>query len=147
MLAINKILFPCDLTDQSSKITNYALAISEKFNSKICLYHVVQDLHELGKLYISFKWDQKKALEAAETAMESLCEKQLQSCPDVEKKVVTGNPSTEILKAIESEGIDLVIMGSHGRKKLRETIFGSVAENVVKNSPVPVLVINPHKIK
>ena len=90
MLEINKILFPCDLTDQSSKIANYALAISEKFNSKICLFHVVQDLHELGKLYISFKWDQKKASEAAKTAIESLCEKQLWSCPDVEKKAGGG---------------------------------------------------------
>jgi nucleotide-binding universal stress UspA family protein len=150
MLGINKILFPCDLTGQSSKIITYALSISEKFNSRICLLHVVQDLHELGELYmprVSFEWDQKKALECAETAMESLCEEKLQGCFGVEKWVATGDPATEILKAIESGGIDLVIMGTHGRKGLQETVFGSVAEIVVKNSPVPVLVINPYKLE
>jgi len=38
-------------------------------------------------------------------------------------------------------------MGTHGRKELDHTIFGSVAEKVVKKSPVPVLVINPYKIR
>lgn len=38
-------------------------------------------------------------------------------------------------------------MGSHGHKGLEETIFGSVAENVMKKSPVPVLIVNPYKIK
>ena len=40
-----------------------------------------------------------------------------------------------------------VIMGTHGRKGLDHTIFGSVAENVMKKSPVPVLVINPYKMR
>jgi len=38
-------------------------------------------------------------------------------------------------------------MGTHGRKGLEDTIFGSVAENVMKKSSVPVLVINPYKIR
>jgi nucleotide-binding universal stress UspA family protein len=38
-------------------------------------------------------------------------------------------------------------MGSHGRKGLDETIFGSVAENVLKKSPVPVLTVNPYTLK
>jgi nucleotide-binding universal stress UspA family protein len=38
-------------------------------------------------------------------------------------------------------------MGTHGRKGLEHAIFGSVAENVVKKSPVPVLIVNPHKVK
>jgi len=54
------------------------------------------------------------------------------------------NIKQEILKTIDSEGIDLVIMGTHGRKGLKYVFFGSVAENVVKRSPVPVLTINPY---
>jgi nucleotide-binding universal stress UspA family protein len=53
----------------------------------------------------------------------------------------------EILKSIESEDIDLVIMGTHGRKGLEHVVFGSVAENVVKRSSAPVLTINPYKLK
>ena len=50
-------------------------------------------------------------------------------------------------KTIESEAIDLVVMGTHGYKGLEHAIFGSVAEKVVKNSAVPVLTINPYKLK
>ena len=40
--------------------------------------------------------------------------------------------------------MDLIVMGTHGRKGIDRIIFGSVAEKVVKNSPIPVLTIRPH---
>ena len=40
-----------------------------------------------------------------------------------------------------------LVMGTHGRKGLDHAFFGSVAEKVMKNSDVPVLVVNPHKVK
>ena len=79
--------------------------------------------------------------------MDKVCDKQLKGCPNFQRMIVYGDPALEILKATESEGIDMVVMGTHGRKGLDHTFFGSVAENVVKRSDVPVLVINPHKLK
>jgi len=149
MIEIKKILFPLDLTANSSKILPYVLSISEKYNSTICLLHVVQDLNKWGKLYVphsSMDKFQNEAIEAAKKAMDEICENQLQSCPNFQKKVVSGDTIEEILNVIESEDIDLLIMGTHGRKGLDHTIFGSVAEKVVKKSPVPVLVINPYKV-
>jgi nucleotide-binding universal stress UspA family protein len=55
-----------------------------------------------------------------------------------------GDAAEEILKYVRSEGIDLIIMGTHGRKGLEKIVFGSVAERVVQKSPVPVLTINPY---
>jgi nucleotide-binding universal stress UspA family protein len=75
-----------------------------------------------------------------------VCDEQLASCPNFQRLIAYGDPSTEILQAIEKGNIDLVVMGTHGRKGLEHTIFGSVAENVVKRSSAPVLVINPHKV-
>jgi len=60
--------------------------------------------------------------------------------------VVAGDASEEIINYIESQGIDLIIMGTHGRKGLDKVMFGSVAERGVKTSPVPVLVVNPYKV-
>ena len=150
MAEIKKILFPCDLTENSSKILPYVLSVSEKYNSMIYLLHVVQDLHKWGKVYIphpSMDTFQKEALDGAEKALDRVCDQQLESCPNFQRRIVSGDPAMEILKTIETEDIDLVVMGTHGRKGLEHTIFGSVAGNVVKKSPVPVMTINPYKLK
>ena len=47
---------------------------------------------------------------------------------------------------VKPQGIDLVIMGTHGRKGLNRILFGSVAERVIKMSPIPVLSINPYRV-
>jgi nucleotide-binding universal stress UspA family protein len=149
MVEINKILFPIDLTENSSKILPYVLSVSEKYDSSIYLLHVVHDLLKWGHSYVphtSMDNFLKEAIAGAEKAMDRVCDEQLQSCPNFQRRIVSGDPVAEILKTIESEGIDMVIMGTHGRKGLEHVIFGSVAENVVKKSPVPVLTINPHHL-
>jgi nucleotide-binding universal stress UspA family protein len=150
MVEIKRIRFPCDLTENSSKILPYVLSMSEKYNSMIYLLHVVQDLHKWGKVYIphtSMDKFQKEALEGAEKALDRVCEEQLQSCPNFQRRIVSGDPAMEILKTIETEDIDLVVMGTHGRKGLEHILMGSVAGNVVKKSPVPVMTVNPYKLK
>ena len=154
MMEIKKILFPCDVTENSSKILPYVLSVSEKYDSKIYLLHVVPDLQKWPREYIShtspyasLDMFKKEALEGAEKAMDRVCEEQLQSCPNFQRRVVSGDPATEILKTIETEDMDMVIMGTHGRKGLEHIILGSVAENVVRKSAVPVMTINPYKVK
>lgn len=154
MMEMKKILFPCDVTENSSKILPYVLSVSEKYDSTIYLLHVVPDLQKWAKEYIShtspyasLDMFKKEALEGAEKAMDRVCEEQLQSCPNFQRRVVSGDPATEILKTIETEDMDMVIMGTHGRKGLEHIILGSVAENVVRKSPVPVMTINPYKVE
>jgi nucleotide-binding universal stress UspA family protein len=147
-MKIKKVLFPCDLTENAAKILPYVLTFSEKFHSTIYLLHVVRDLQKWGKLYVphpSLDTAQREALEGAEKVLGTICDEQMKGCPNFQRKIVSGDPATEILKSIDSERIDLVVMGTHGRKGLESTIFGSVAESVVKKSPVPVLVVNPWK--
>ena len=55
------------------------------------------------------------------------------------KHVAVGDPTQEILKLIDKEEIDLVVMASHGSQG--NFRFGSVTEKVLKNSPVPVTTI------
>ena len=150
MPEFKKILFPCDLSPTTSKILKYVLSIAEKYDSEVYLLHTVQDLRQMGDLYIprfSLEFDQQKIIKGAEKAIESFCDNELQSCPNFKKRIVSGDPASEILKVIQNENFDLVVMGTHGRKGIEETIFGSVAENVVKKSPVPVLTINPYLLK
>jgi nucleotide-binding universal stress UspA family protein len=59
-----------------------------------------------------------EAVKGAEKELESVCEKQLQGCPNFQKRLLFGDPIQKILETIESEKIGLVIMGTHGRKGL-----------------------------
>ncbi len=151
MVEIKRILFPIDFTQNSSKILPYVLSVSEKYDAMIYLLHVVEDLSKWDSgsyiPHIPLAQYQGDALKGAEKTLDRVCEEQLESCPNFQKKILSGDPAQEILKTIESEEIDLVIMGTHGRKGLEHVFFGSVAENVVKKSPVPVLTINPYKVK
>lgn len=151
MIEIKKILFPIDFTEKSSKISPYVLSVSDHYNSMVYVLHVVEDLSKWGgEVYlphIPLKEYQLEPLKGAEKALERVCEEQLQSCPNLQRLIASGDPAQEILKIIDSEWIDMVIMGTHGRKGLDHVAFGSVAENVVRISPVPVLTVNPYKIK
>jgi nucleotide-binding universal stress UspA family protein len=60
-----------------------------------------------------------------------------------ESFVVTGNAAPEILKFINERDIDLIVMGTHGRTGVKHFLLGSVAERIVRESPVPVLTIHP----
>ncbi len=149
MMKVDRMLFPCDFTENSSKVLPYVLSMAEKYNSQVYILYV-DELHKWGGHFIphtSLGKLQEQSLKAAEKAMDRICEEHLQGCPNFQRKIVSGEPATEILKLIESEDIDMVVMGTHGRKGMENAIFGSVAENVVKKSPVPVLVINPYKLK
>ncbi len=147
MVEIKKILFPYDLSENALKIVPYVLSVSEAYNSTIYLLHVVDVRGNVFISHASLDVFQKQALEAAKDALGRICEEHFQSHPNFQKRIVFGDPITEILITIDSEDIDLVIMGTYGRKGLEHIIFGSVAENVVKKSPAPVLTINPYKLK
>lgn len=81
------------------------------------------------------EWENQTAKER----LNEVCNKYLKGCPLYIKHIVIGDPAQEILKLIEKEKVDMVVMASRGRKG--HFHFGSVAEKVVKNSPVPVVTI------
>ena len=63
------------------------------------------------------------------------------------KTISVGDPADEIISYIKNEGVDLVIMGTHGRRGVKRTFLGSVANEVITRSPVPVVVINPMRVE
>lgn len=150
MTEFKKILFPSDLEESSAKILPFVLSTAEKWDSEIYILYVVDDplkwdgMYEMA--YPSLSNLQEEALKAAKKALDKVCRNTLNGCPNFHRMVASGNTTSEILKAIQTEGIDMVIMGTHGSNWFGRTLFGSVAENVVKKSPVPVLVVNPNKI-
>jgi nucleotide-binding universal stress UspA family protein len=147
---IKTILFPCDLTAHSARILNYSLSLAEKFGSKIHVLHVVQDLRDWAGLYMPHKrldLEQKEVVENARKSLIQFCDNLLGDRAPLRMLVVSGDPALEIIQSAKQEGVDLIVMGTHGRKGLEYSLFGSVAAKVVRYSPVPVLTVNPEHLK
>jgi nucleotide-binding universal stress UspA family protein len=62
---------------------------------------------------------------------------------NAQSKVVWGRPADEILQYIKEHKMDLVIMSTHGRSGIPRWAMGSVADKVIRSSPIPVLIIPP----
>jgi nucleotide-binding universal stress UspA family protein len=59
----------------------------------------------------------------------------------MEYRVQYGNPATEILSVAVREKCDMIIMGTHGRNGIDRVLLGSIAEEVMRNAPCPVLTV------
>jgi len=148
MKEFNKILFPVDLSESSPKLVPYVTLMASKFGSKIHLLFVARVFEYFSGIYVphpSISKFEDEVVKGAKKRIEEFTEEYFSDFPATKAKVVAGDISEEILKYTVSNGIDLLIMGTHGRKGLEKVIFGSVAERVAKTSPVPVLLVNPYK--
>ena len=148
MREIKKILFPVDLSEVSSKLAPDVIAMGQKFGAEIHLFFVAGSFEKFTTFYIPHPSLQNfgdEVLKGGQKKLKEFVEEFFSAYPKLKTVVVQGDPAEEILKYNASEKIDLVIMGTHGRKGLDRILFGSVANQVVQNSPAPVLTINPYR--
>ncbi len=149
MKVINKILFPVDFSEVSPKIVPWVSTVAKQFESEIHLLFVARTFNYFSGMYVdavSIQTFESDIIRGAEKNIEEFVKTHFGEDPNCKTNVVPGDAAEEIINYIQSEGIDLVIMGTHGRKGLNRILFGSVAERVIKMSSVPVLSINPHRV-
>ncbi len=149
MKEFKKILFPVDLSESSPKLVPYVTTMAEKFGAEIHLLFVARVFQYFSGIYVphpSISKFEDEIVEGAKKRLKEFTEEYFSDFPETKAEVVPGDISEEILKYTGSKGIDLLILGTHGRKGLEKVVFGSVAERVAKASPVPVLLVNPYKV-
>ena len=150
MVEIKRILYPCDFTGCSLQVLPYVRSMAEKYGSEIFLLYVARNLHvyrSARKQHKSSSTLIEKTLKELEVMLDNFCGKHLLDCPNFRRRVAVGDPGEEIVKTVENEKIDLVIMGTHGRKGFEHTLFGTVAHYVVIHSKAPVLIVNPYRVE
>ncbi len=143
-----KILVPVDFSEYTEEILEYAMEIARKFGSSLHLVHVIPTMDYFTP-YESFITPEN--VEAAQQAIEAEVKKHLEETAgkisgiSVSRAVLSGAAFVEITQYAESEGIDLIIMGTHGRGGIQHLLLGSVAGRVIRRAPCPVLTIRPKK--
>ena len=138
------ILFATDFSQSSEHAFQYALSLAGKFESRLCIIHVINEPVDLRGFYvphISFDKLEEEIEQGALKMMEKFCRDQARDYARLETYVVPGIPYDEIIKKALEVSADLVVVGTHGRTGLDHVLFGSTAEKVVRKSPVPVMTI------
>jgi len=149
MKEFHRILFPVDFSESNDKIVPYVQAVAERFGSQVHIFFAARVFDHFTSIYVphpSINKFEKELIDGAEKRLYEFVDEHFKEFPHTKSAVVAGDPSEEILNYIKEHEIDLVIMGTHGRKGMDKIIFGSVAERVVKSSPVPVMVVNPYRV-
>jgi nucleotide-binding universal stress UspA family protein len=144
----SKILAPTDFSDDSNLALKYAIELAQKFSAEVILVHVDQPLapvmvSELNP-GLDFGTMNRIAEEQRMLALRELdrtTERVRESGIKTRSLMRVGAPFLEIINMAQSEGADLIVMGTHGRTGLSHVLMGSVAERVVNKAPCPVLTI------
>jgi nucleotide-binding universal stress UspA family protein len=134
------ILVPTDGSDASAAALDHALSLASQYDARVHGLYVVDwepyGLVEEGKSIVVDNLHDEGA--AAVASVEEAAES---AGVDVRTSVVEGDVHRHIIDYADDEGIDLIVMGTHGRRGLDRLILGSVTERVVRSSPVPVLTV------
>lgn len=141
---MKKILVPCDFSKQAVNAYRLALDIAAQSRGTIHLLNVIElpILHDTVLMPV-LNFEQQLLDDLKKNANQrfaKITDKYRAEGVKVVTKVEFGAVSKMIQGYIKKEGIELVVMGSHGASGVREFFIGSNAEKMVRNSPVPVLV-------
>jgi len=138
-----KILVPVDLSDTTAAVVDFAGGLADHFGAQLTLLHVweLPPFAQSESLQVVAGPDRKPLADHVRQEAAAELAKLLPDRTDVTRKVVIGNSTEDIVHTATSGGFDLVVIGTHGRGGLAHIALGSVAERVLRRSPVPVLVV------
>jgi len=137
------ILAPVDGTQGSSKALEVAAQVAGRFEAKIHLLFVVEPYILPYPTGFSYQELINNATQMGQDVVEAAAEELLQKgVKHVEKHTLQGHPAPTILECVERFSIELIVIGTHGRRGLDRILLGSVAEEVVRRSHVPVLSVH-----
>ena len=155
MEGFNKILYPIALTDMSPIIAPYVVIMAKQFDAEVHLLHVLRRFDWFVDTYVfdspepDFKRIasdfESKVLAQAKQKLDAFIKRHLKDIRIGKAAVVSGTHYKEIIQYVESEKIDLIIMGTG--TTLQKVIFGAVAEKVSRLASVPVMLIKSSSSK
>lgn len=136
----DRILVPTDGSDGMGAVVDHAVSLAELHGATLHGLYVVNTA-SLADLPMESSWEglSQALRKDGERALEAM-EGRAGDVPVV-TGMVEGSPARKIVAYAERESCDVIVMGTHGRSGVGRLLLGSVAERVVRSSPVPVLTI------
>jgi nucleotide-binding universal stress UspA family protein len=154
---MSKVLIALDYDPSAQEVAEKGFAFAKSMGAQVVLLHVTSDYVYYSSLDYSpiLGYDSFSNLGALQTStLEDLriaAENYLRSMkehlgdPGIETLVKDGEFGEVILETAEENNIDVVVLGTHGRRGLDKILMGSVAEKVLQKTKIPLFIIPTHK--
>ena len=149
---IKKILFATDLSKNSAYAFYYAVHLAKRDEAKIVILHAVEPLPHMLVSFGDFerqvakdRWEDtvKKFKERIEDISAKVDARTGISSVDFVSEILVrlGHPVEEILKVVDEEGCDVIVLGTHGKGFLEQTFLGSVSSSILLRTRKPVFIV------
>src|SRR5262245_14879642 len=139
---LRRILVTTDFSEGTTDALAYAFSVAQENESQVTLLHVLHDVSaDLSGKY------RNSLIEGLLKQLDDLVPAEARNWCDIETKVETGVPYRMILRTVENDRPDLIVMNIHGKGMLDRALLGSTAERVVRAASCPVMMIPPMKRK
>ena len=139
MALFTHILVPTDFSECSERALDTAIELARTFDARLTLLHAwtVPTFGYAEEL----AWPVVDLENAARRSLDDALRRCIGRHAQMDAILQNGMEYERILETIASRKIDLVVMGTHGRQGITRVVLGSVAEKIVRLSPVPVLTV------
>jgi nucleotide-binding universal stress UspA family protein len=153
----SKVLVPLDGSEVSERALAHAQSLADAFGAKVHLLQIISLSHEYEAFHgggnesptaVEYYLDMAQQLTAdrqtrAEEYLKAAAARLEANGTQVETSVRQGSTLENITNFVTENGIDLIVMSTHGRGGLQRVLVGSVTDRVIRSSHVPVLAIPP----
>jgi len=141
-----KVLFCTDFSKNSDCAFDYAFGIAKRDEGVLYILHVIPTTPDSQRLE---RWLSREQLDKVKATLredreKTFNDKYLKHIKDKTRvKIVTdsGREDEKILKFVRKEEIDIIVIGTHGRTGIEHVLLGSIAEKIIRRSPIPVFII------
>jgi nucleotide-binding universal stress UspA family protein len=139
---LRRILVPHDFSDTAQHALAYALDLAEKLGARVTIVHAYEVVYGFPES-VQLTTEMLSAVQsAARTALEALVARTQRPGVVVDAVLRQGPAWSEIDEVAKEAHVDLIVMGTHGRRGIARALLGSVAEKVVRTAPCPVLTVH-----
>ncbi len=137
-----KILIATDGSLQTRKAVEQGIGLAKSVDAKLYAVFVIDtSVFDFVAVDVGVKKMHDLLHKEGEKATRTVKEMAKKEGVDIQSEILVGRPAIEIVNFANNNDIDLIVMGTLGKSGLERFLLGSVAEKVIRTSPVPVMVV------
>lgn len=144
VLEIRRILYATDFSRHGTHGFRYAITLSKHFKAKMIILHAISlpptiPADPTGGVALTDYFEELE--EESKARLKEMLHQAESNGVEAETLLVDGAAHKAVLQEAKRLGVDLIVVGTHGRTGVEHLLLGSTAEKIVRQSPIPVLVV------